>query len=81
MVVPVLMTSCQVSLNPNSGPLQAQRMITLTAAPKAIGRPAILAALLANRVNQEGRRPRARLLRGAGATVSIGLGGFSAGIL
>jgi len=35
MVVPVLMTSCQVSENPNSGPLKPQTTMIRTAAAVA----------------------------------------------
>ena len=35
IVVPVLMTSCQVSEKPNSGPVKAQAMTTASATPKA----------------------------------------------
>ena len=37
MVVPVLMTSCQVSLNLNNGPVKAQSTMTATAIPKVDG--------------------------------------------
>ena len=39
MVVPVLMTSCQVSLNAKSGPETAQTTITPMAMQNAAGRP------------------------------------------
>src|SRR5882672_8108259 len=39
MVVPVLMTSCHVSENPNRGPLNPQVRITKTAMPNAQGEP------------------------------------------
>ena len=35
MVVPVLMTSCQVSEKPNSGPVTSQTTMTSTASAKA----------------------------------------------
>jgi hypothetical protein len=34
IVVPVFMTSCQVSLNPNMGPVRAQTKMMRTAATK-----------------------------------------------
>ena len=37
MVVPVLMTSCQVSLKWKSGPVTAQTRMTTTARPKVEG--------------------------------------------
>jgi len=39
MVVPVLMTSCQVSEKWNSGPVSAQATMTSTAMKKIVGRP------------------------------------------
>ena len=39
IVVAVLMTSCQVSLKPNNGPVSPQRTIAATARMKAFGRP------------------------------------------
>ena len=39
MVVPVLMTSCHVSLNPKSGPVAIQTTMTATARAKVRGRP------------------------------------------
>jgi hypothetical protein len=39
IVVPVLITSCQVSLNRKSGPVTSQARITLTARMKAAGLP------------------------------------------
>ena len=39
MVVDVLMTSCQVSLKPKSGPLIAQTMTAASASRNAVGRP------------------------------------------
>src|SRR4029450_1364705 len=53
IVVPVLMTSCQVSLNPKSGPVRAHARITATARPNASGLPVARAVPLAKRVNQE----------------------------
>src|SRR6187402_2094878 len=51
MVVPVLMTSCQVSEKPNTGPVAAQITITSRAAEKVQKLPAawlVLPATLAN---------------------------------
>jgi hypothetical protein len=39
MVVPVLITSCQVSLNLKNGPVTSQTTITATASVKVLGRP------------------------------------------
>src|SRR5689334_5676208 len=50
-VVPVLITSCHVSLNPNSGPVIAQTITRPTAVAKATGRPAMREVTLAIRVN------------------------------
>jgi hypothetical protein len=43
IVVPVLMTSCQVSENPKTGPVIAQTRTTPTANTKVEGRPVCLA--------------------------------------
>ena len=51
IVVPVLITSCQVSLNLNSGPVIAHAAITSRARPKLNGRPAKRDAALARREN------------------------------
>src|SRR5262249_4996594 len=51
MVVPVLITSCQVSLKPNSGPVASQTRMIRTASANAIGRPAARAAHLDNKSN------------------------------
>ena len=40
MVVPVLITNCQVSLKPNSGPVINHAAITATASKNVVGRPA-----------------------------------------
>jgi hypothetical protein len=40
IVVPVLMTNCQVSLNPKKGPSNAQPTMTPQASTKVRGRPA-----------------------------------------
>jgi hypothetical protein len=53
MVVPVLITSCQVSLNPNSGPVTAHNTIISTAAKKVIGLPLKRAVRFVNRVNHD----------------------------
>ena len=55
MVVPVFMTSCQVSLNPNIGPVTAQTTIMSTAVTKAVGCPVAREAYLAKWVNEEPR--------------------------
>jgi hypothetical protein len=47
-VVPVLITSCHVSLKPNSGPLSAHTMITTTASEKTDGLPQKYAVCFAN---------------------------------
>ena len=47
IVVPVLITNCQVSLKPNSGPVTIQTAITATASTKTRGRPQKWAAALA----------------------------------
>ena len=52
MVVPVLMTSCQFSEKPKSGPVTAQATITSSAAQKAVGDPA-------QRVTPEAKRSKA----------------------
>ena len=51
MVVPVLMTSCQVSLNRNSGPVTAHTRMMSRAIPNVAGWPAPRAVPLANLVN------------------------------
>jgi hypothetical protein len=52
MVVPVLITSCQVSDQWNSGPVTAQTKTISTASKKALGLPATVATLLAAPSNQ-----------------------------
>ncbi len=52
-VVPVLMTSCQVSLNRNNGPVTSQARITPTASTKAVGLPVTFAVAFARRVNRD----------------------------
>jgi len=49
MVVPVLMTNCQVSEKPNTGPEVAHRATAIDAMPKATGEPAHLVTRVANR--------------------------------
>jgi hypothetical protein len=53
IVVPVLMTSCQVSLNPKSGPVIAHAPTTETAVMKVTGLPVSLAVDFAKRENQD----------------------------
>src|SRR6266511_2213543 len=53
MVVLVLMTSCQVSLNPKKGPVTAQPTMISTARRKASGSPMALAAPVAKRPKNE----------------------------
>lgn len=52
MVVPVLMTSCQVSLKSKRGPLRPQTTTTHRASMKARGPPMTRAAVWANRENR-----------------------------
>src|SRR5688572_21474193 len=51
-VVPVLITSCHVSLYPKNGPVTAQATTTDSARRKVYGRPEMRALVLANPVNQ-----------------------------
>ncbi len=51
MVVPVLITSCQVSEKLNSGPVTAQTTTSTTHARKAAGLPVTWAVQLAKRAN------------------------------
>src|SRR5436305_3628127 len=53
MVVPVLITSCHVSLKWKMGPEAAHTMMIRTAIPKARGWPSIFDIPLANRENTE----------------------------
>ena len=53
IVVPVFMTSCQVSLNPNIGPVTAQPRMISTAVAKVAGCPVAREVHLAKRVNKE----------------------------
>src|SRR5690242_20055944 len=53
IVVPVLMTSCQVSLKPKRGPVQAQPRMRATAPTNVAGRPVARAVHFAKRVNHE----------------------------
>lgn len=59
MVVPVLMTSCQVSENRNRGPVTAQMTITVKAKIKADARPASCNALFAISARLKRTRNRA----------------------
>ena len=52
MVVPVLMTSCQVSEKPKSGPVAAHTRTTTTASTNANGEPMPCEVALANRRNK-----------------------------
>ncbi len=49
MVVPVLITSCQVLENPKNGPVKAHIIIRRKARTDATGLPEILVTLFANR--------------------------------
>jgi len=51
IVVPVFMTSCQVSLNLNIGPVTPQTMMIKAAATNAAGWPVARAVHLAKREN------------------------------
>lgn len=51
MVVPVLTTSCHVSLKSNNGPVSAHAMTTKTASMKTVGRPVLKEIHLAKREN------------------------------
>ena len=53
MVVLVLITSCQVSLKPNRGPVTAQTTIVRVASINAIGCPVAREAAFANRLNHD----------------------------
>ena len=53
MVVPVFITSCQVSLKENNGPVTAQTMITNAARTKVIGLPVMTDESFAKRVNKD----------------------------
>lgn len=53
IVVPVLMTNCQVSVKPNSGPVPTQTTIVNPARPNVRGWPAEWAIFLAIRANAE----------------------------
>ena len=52
IVVPVLMTNCQVSLKPNIGPVIIHAAMMQTASTNTLGRPQKCAATLANREYQ-----------------------------
>jgi hypothetical protein len=53
MVVPVLITSCHVSLKPNTGPVTLQTMITVTARKNVSGRPERVDIFRAKRVKND----------------------------
>src|SRR6476619_5321747 len=53
IVVPVLITSCQVSLNPNIGPSMAQMMMLAAARRKVTGRADARAVPFVSRVNHD----------------------------
>ena len=53
IVVPVFITSCQVSLKPKIGPNEAQIIMTRTAAMNVTGFPVIDEVFLANLVNSD----------------------------
>lgn len=53
IVVPVLITSCHVSLKPKIGPSVAQTITVRLAKAKAMGRPVTWATNFAKRVNQD----------------------------
>ncbi len=53
MVVPVLMTSCHVSLKWKSGPVMAQTSMIATAMANVAGLPVMRAVNLAKRVNHD----------------------------
>src|SRR5262245_6610019 len=53
IVVPVFITNCNVSLNPNNGPVIAHTRITITANTKVAGLPVTLAVHFAKRVNDD----------------------------
>ena len=57
IVVPVLMTSCQVSENPNSGPVIAHTMTTEQAVTNAAGVPVARDVQRAKRVNSDASLP------------------------
>src|SRR3569832_358869 len=52
MVVPVLITNCQVSLKPNRGPVTAQMTTMATAIRKVVGLPLTREVATARRANQ-----------------------------
>ena len=60
IVVPVLITSCQVSLQPKSGPLTSQASTTSNARPKVNGWPVARDVALVKRTNQR-LRPVGRM--------------------
>jgi hypothetical protein len=62
MVVPVLMTNCHVSENPNNGPVTAQIMIVNEARTNVVARPAACEVRLATLPNNLAIRPGAAWL-------------------
>jgi hypothetical protein len=58
IVVPVLITSCHVSLNPNNGPVTTQTTMTATASVKTLGLPQKCAAAFAKLEYQAALRMR-----------------------
>src|SRR5262245_17096809 len=71
IVVPVLMTSCQVSLNPNTGPVTAHTRTMVTATPNATGRPVQRAPCLAKRPNQLSLSAMESSVPGTGSLISL----------
>ena len=53
IVVPVFITSCQVSLNLNNGPVSIYPKITASANAKVVGLPVTRAVYFAKRVNHD----------------------------
>jgi hypothetical protein len=66
IVVPVLITSCQVSLNRKIGPVTAQARTTAAASRKAEGAPEIRDTFFANWVNREAEFALMSRLRSSG---------------
>ena len=73
IVVPVLITSCQVSEKPNTGPVTAQTSTTATAVTKAQDRPAWVEAHCAARAKGDGSAMRTRTPHGGGSFRACGL--------
>src|SRR5690606_31193137 len=70
IVVPVLITSCQVSLKPNIGPDTAHPSTTSTAMMKVAGRPVARAAPFAKRVNHARLAAIVAILQGSGSAAA-----------